>query len=258
MYFTSEFHGYQMDPLLLSQAESTAPALNRGLALLAVLAEEGPMTLEAAAARLRLPKASVFRLLGTLQSIGLIRKTADKRYEALWALQPLHDPRELFRERVAKRMPALCERTGCTVEWYEAVADGMKLVAQVNPESELRVQAKPGFLRAWSLEFEAVARLGHAFAETAPAVENTRMYVENGVLKSISRKEARQMLETARRDQSAVDLAYNTNGVRRLAVAAFEDGQFRGVLALAEAFHFSRKSRAPTQLKVLAQALELV
>ncbi len=242
------------------RAATTAPALNRGLAVLAALGEESALSLDDLAVRLCLPKASVFRLLGTLQQIGMVRKTADKRYEALWGLQPLGDARTHQRRRIEAKMPALCSATGCTVEWYEPSEAGMDLVRQINPDSELRVQARPGFVRKWGEEFEAVARLGYAFAREAPPVAPAQMYVDDGVLKKISRQEAVRLIAKAREDKAAGDLPFNSNSVRRCAVGVFDDAgeTFFGVLALAECFRFSRKPSAQsTFLKQLKTALNL-
>lgn len=234
-----------LNALSLSRAETPAPALNRGLALLAVLGNnQKPQSLDNLAGRLQLPKASVFRLLSALQDVGMVRKTPDKCYEPLWTLQPLEDKHALFRQRMEQRMQGLCTRTGCTVEWYEPDPQGMVLVTQVNPNSELHVQARPGFIRSWDDEFEAVARLAYAHDPQAPVIHSIRMYVSNGVLKNVPKKEIERLLKDARRTGTSSDQAYNTNGVRRHAIALIQDKTFYGVLALAEAFHFSEIDRS--------------
>lgn len=71
------------DPIHFCRSASTAPALNRGLAALGLLGEEGsPLSLESLAARLGLPKASLFRLLDTLQNLGLVRQAEDEFFNA--------------------------------------------------------------------------------------------------------------------------------------------------------------------------------
>ena len=244
-----------MNPLLFSRADTAAPALNRGLAVLAVLGAGSPLSLEALASRLKLPKASVFRLLGTLQQIGLVRKTPEKSYEALCVLRPLADARSLYRERVEKLLPEICRATGWTAEWYEPSALGMELIAQANPDREVRVQARPGFVRRWGEEFDAVARLGCAFAAEAPGLTGLHGYVSNGVIEKIPKKRAEEMRNEARRQGWASDTPFNSNGVRRSAIAALEDGTFRGVLTLAEAYHFSAPEKADRFLNELRAAL---
>lgn len=238
------------------QTSTPAPALSRGLAVLAALGDNGPRTLEALAGGLALPKASVFRLLETLRIAGMVRKNPDKTYEPLCRLQPLGDSRVRLRDLVTARMDALCADTGCTVEWYEPCAEGMRLVHQVNPDTELRVQAQPGFLRPWRVEFEAVTRLAHAFAAEALSVSATSMYATHGVLKPLPAAKVRALLADARQTRAAHDTAYNTNGVRRYAVAATGPDGLTGILALAECHRFGApRPRPSVLLKQLAQTL---
>jgi DNA-binding IclR family transcriptional regulator len=247
-----------MDPLFFSRADTAAPALNRGLAVLAALGTDSPLSLEVLASRLKLPKASVFRLLGTLQQIGLVRKTPEKSYETLCILRPLADARVRFRENIGKLLPELCRRAGGTVEWYEPSTLGMELIGQANPDREVRVQVRPGFVRRWGEEFDAVARLGYAFAAEAPSLAGLHGYVSNGVIEKISRKRAEELRTEAGRREEAADAVFNANGVRRCAVAALENGEFRGVLALAEVYQFSAPARPEGFLSELRAALRTV
>lgn len=240
----------------LRHADSPTPALNRGLALLVLLEREAPASLETLAGKLRLPKSSVFRLLETLGAIGLIQKNPNKSYEALCRLQPLREPGILFRQNLEPKMRQLSERIASTVEWYEPSAEGMRLVLQQNPDSELFVRAKPGFLRTWSTEFEAVARLGCAFAPNVAEIRGSRRFVENGRVEKVSKTEARSLIEEARRAKSAWDEAYNEQGVRRFAVAAFDPStRFLGVLAAAEVHRFSPSLESNDLLNQLKQTL---
>jgi DNA-binding IclR family transcriptional regulator len=242
-----------IDPYHLSHISTGAPALNRGLAVLSVLTQASPLSLDSVSEKLRLPKPSVYRLLSTLQRIGAVKKRSDKQYEPLWGLQSLIDVHLSFRERLHEPMVALCNKTMCTIEWYEVSARGMKLVQQEHPDSELYVQARPGFLRAWGRELDAVARLGYAFAEEAPKLVSLfEVYVSNGVYKkSLSKKEAEKRIQEAKNERSAYDVIYNLNGVRRYAVPVLMDESFLGVLALAEGYHFRRPSSSTDLLNQL-------
>ncbi len=245
-----------MAPLFLRE-KTGAPALSRGLAVLISLDPLSPPTLDQISSGLDLPKASTLRLLETLERTGMIRRNPDKRYEPLWKLEPLEDPRVQFRQNLKAKMETLCHETGCTVEWYEAADDGLRLILQTNPDVELCVKAKPGFLRDWQREFEAVTRVGHAFAKNAPSIQSTTVYVENGRLRKISQRQIRRLTDEARVECAAYDEAFNTNGVRRYAVAAFteQDKQFLGVLALAEVYHFNRSSNPRLILKQIQKIL---
>lgn len=245
-----------LDARELCKLSTPAPALGRGLALLSVLADQQPRTLEALAGGLGIPKASVLRLLSTLQSAGAVRKGADKRYEALWGFLPLAGPSAVLRRRLDEIMCRLCADFRCTVEWYEPEERGMALVRQVHPETGVRVQARPGFLREWNSEFEAVARLGHALHAEAPPPVSPRMYIDDGQLREVSKTKALRLMDDARHAKSASDSAFNENGVRRAAVAAMAGGALIGVLALAETFRFKKRSDTARQLLHLKNALE--
>lgn len=246
------------NPLDFCRSASSAPALNRGLAALSLLGEEEkPLSLETLASRLCLPKASLFRLLDTLQNLGLVRKTPDKCYEALWALRPRGDRRLAYRNTIERHLPDLCASTGCTVEWYEPAVEGMVLTLQSHPDSELRVQARPGFVRRWNEEFEAVARLGHALAPQAPELSAPGAYVANGTFRPLGHTAARRLLAEARARRQAEDEFFNSNGVRRCAAAVFSQPEdaFLGVLALAEVCHFSNRPPARSFLPTIAAFL---
>lgn len=232
-----------------------APALSRGLAVLAMLGEGRPASLEEISGRLRLPKASALRFLSTLQALGLLRKNPDKTYEAMFVLRPIVDPAARFLAGLEDLMGRLCQETGCTVEWYEPSASGCTLKRQVHPDCEVRVQARPGFVRKWEPEFEAVIRLGYAFIPGAPAIGRTKRYVTDGQLRNLSKKEVENLLTDARTSRTAIDTAFNNNGVRRAAAAVIPGGIFSGILAIAEVHRFGPENRNPDPLRLLSTTL---
>ncbi len=246
------------DPKALCRLRTPAPALSRGLALLAALADQRPRTLEALAGGLGIPKASALRLLATLQSAGAVRRGSDKSYEAIRGILPLAGSATSLRRQLDEIMSRLCRDCGCTVEWYEPVDRGMALIRQVHPEAEIRVQARPGFLREWNSEFEAVARLGHALHPAAPPLRSPKMYIGDGHLAGLSTRKAHRLLDEARMAKSASDSAFNENGVRRTAVAAIAGGTLFGVLALADVFRFKKSAGTDRHLQHLKKALEPV
>jgi DNA-binding IclR family transcriptional regulator len=164
---------------------------------------------------------------------------------------------QLFREILAPRMDALCQSVECTVEWYEPVAEGMKLVLQKHPATELYVHAKPGFIRDWTTEFEAVTRLAHAFSAEAPALTRIETYATNGRMETLDKTTIKNLIKAAREDPIAYDRAYNSRGVRRFAAAGFDHdtGEWLGVLAIAEGYHFFRKTQPQAYLKSLKATL---
>ncbi|MEM1060360.1 MAG: helix-turn-helix domain-containing protein, partial [Verrucomicrobiota bacterium] len=216
-----------------------APALARGLELLRFLEDGAWHSLEDAARSLRLPKASAYRLLATLVQQGLAEKGPDKRYQARWVLRP-RDAEQPWRERLEAALERLAESTGCTAEWYQPALEGMRLCRQIAGDAEVQVVARPGYLRDWSGELDAVACLGYAFAQEAPEPsDGLSAYLHNGRREALPAEQARRRIEEARAERHATDVAFNTNGIRRCALAVMDArDRFRGVLALAEAFRF--------------------
>jgi hypothetical protein len=82
-------------------------------------------------------------------------------------------------------------------------------------------QGKPGFLRPWNTEFEAVARLGHAFAPQAPSLHSPGHYVSDGVFKKLSAGKASLLLAEAfsfnHSNQEHRHLAYLTRTLTSIA-----------------------------------------
>jgi len=236
----------QFDFQSLLGVHSTSPAFTRGMAVLALLDSKPRQTLDEIARAVKLPKASAFRLLESMQQAGLVRKTPAKQYVPLWVLRPATNERVLYRDRIRGILSELATQTGCTAEWYESESSGLKLVVQQRSEGELQVSARPGYIRLWGEEMDAVACLGYAFDVAAPQPAKTlRAYEANGRKRPLLLKRALERIAKARTDSHAWDAFYNTNGVRRFAVAVMDNQTFRGVLALAEGFHFLEKKSSP-------------
>jgi len=234
-----------------------APALARGLEVLRFLEDGCWRTLEQIARQLEVPKASAYRLLTTLVQQGVAAKGPDKRYQALWVLRP-RDAVSLWYELLGKTLRDLAEETGCTAEWYEPDRMGMILCLQRQGSAEVNVVARPGYTRAWADELDCVATLGYAFAGQAPDLpELIKVYQQNGESGVIDAAAARERIGTARQSDEAYDSCFNSNAIRRCARAVrFPGTNFRGVLALAEAFNFKETSKPRDLLQHLQQATE--
>lgn len=247
----------QSSPQFLASLKTPAPALSRGLALMHLLRQDSPRNLESLSKSLKLPKASVSRLLETLEKSGVVLRTPEKGYEPLFTLEPLPNSGTRLRQKIDRRMPELSRISQCSVEWYEPSDAGLHLVLQHLADSELCVKAKPGFLRTWDTEFEAVTRLGHAFYPGAPSLQSIPLYRANGELTTIPKPVIQELIDHARIERSAHDVAFNTNGVRRFAVAAIDEATqtLIGVLALAQGFQFGEQPSPQTHIQSLQKTL---
>lgn len=233
------------------------PALLRGLSVMRLLSAEGPLALEAVATRLALPSSSTFRLLETLRSLGYAERDSARRYRLIWTFRAGEGASAAFTARLATRMEQLAETLGVTIEWYEAVPAGMELRSQRLPtRAEVRVLARPGFVRLWNTEFDAVARLGHVFAPQAPALRaRLTLFKRDGMTSRLPLVEARVLAAAARAARTASDTAFNSNGVRRAGAALLlPDGSLAGLLVAASSITFDPKAPSPARIVAALRA----
>jgi len=209
-------------------------------------------SLEQLAREVAYPKPSLFRLLQTLIDCGMVEKTTQLRYFPLQILQPFQPETDLFPARLDHLMKEISSRTHATLEWFTPSENGLVLEKQEHPDSEVRVVARPGFLREWQGELDAVAMLGYAFAPEAPSYERGRAYIRNGGWENLEPEQARLHIERARERKVASDLAFNANGIRRTAAAIFAP-DWRGILSVAVAYRFDRN---PSSAQIESQLLK--
>ncbi len=230
------------------EQEFSSPALAQGIEALNTLNALGPMSLEALSQQVGGSKSSLWRHLRTLAQMGLAEQRSRSEWAALRMLVPnvgLEGAKEAFRAGV---MEAVAAATGLTVEWYRGVGEGMALRDQRLAEAEVRVVARPGYLRAWGEEVDAVARLGYAFDPEAPEPEGDFWrYSRNGHRRGIQTATVVRAVRMASRERVAADRAFNSNLVRRSAAAVFYEGAYLGVLAVAEPYSF-QAAREPNDI----------
>jgi DNA-binding IclR family transcriptional regulator len=228
-----------------------APALSRGLVLLALLDRSGPARLEDLATSARLPKPSVLRLLRTLQTAGAAdREPGGKRWRALARLVPTADIATTLRARAAAALDHLCLRSGHIAELYALEDRGLRMIDRREPAGcAVTLRAQIGFLRDWN-EAEAVAQLGLAFG-AAPVTRHWAY--RDGKPARLAVTALRRKLSRVRDERVAVDFEANVHGVRRIAVPIV-DSQRRlsGALAIAAIGADASAEHLP-RLKALVQ-----
>ncbi len=230
---------------------TAVPALARGLAAMRLLSAEGPLAMEAVASRLSLPRSSAFRLLETLRTLGYAERDPARRYRLIWSFQPGEGVAAAFSARLDSCMERLADSLGVTLEWYEASERGLELRRQRLPvRGEVRVAARPGFVREWNTQLDAVARLGHAFSPKAPVLRSGLVaYTRDGRLSKIPLREARALVASARKSRSATDVPFNQNGVRRCGSVVLLPGDVSaGFLVAAASITFDPDAPAPARL----------
>ncbi|HPO90992.1 MAG TPA: helix-turn-helix domain-containing protein [Victivallales bacterium] len=236
-----------------------APALARGLDLIEFLSESEPLTLERLSEKLSIPKASLLRLLETLELKGYVEKNPkNKEYMAKTIIIPTFIEKNL-REKINKLLNDLSEKTLRTVEFYIPDKNGLKIAFRKECEiKNITVKAKIGFKRSLDSEFEAVTRIAHAFADSLKTQYYDKMWIYNsGQIKKINKEDYEEFVKTTKKERIAIDFEFNSNGVRRTAAPIFEDKNLIGIIALAENFYPNCDEDTKKNAKILKNTCEL-
>ncbi len=238
----------------------SAPALRRGIAVLRLLAAQGPFSLEEIARETGFPKSSLLRILRALVDLDLVARPAStKQYRATAQLVPLRVSGRAFAEALGRTLETLAADTGQTAEWYVPGPDGMVMVRRAEPSrGEIWVMARIGFLRPWRGELDAPAALGLAFFREMPSGGGWWTYDAKRARMRLKRTDVARRIARARADESMADPHCNPNGVRRTSALVRHRDEPAGVLALAESVPTGRaegQSRYCDQLLAAARRL---
>jgi DNA-binding IclR family transcriptional regulator len=238
-----------------------APALGKGIEAIRILLKEGPLGLERLAQQTRIPKASLLRIMKTLETLEVVERDAStKRFSLRQILIPLGttgEPR--FRESIRKALEHLADATGLTAEWYvPEPGTGMIITERREPiERTVRVVAKIGFVRTFHGEMDAVARIAARWGLTPSAESESDcwIYEQDGSRKRLEHEKRVALLREKGRNEADMDIFWNPHGVRRYAVAVSDrNGRLAGILALAESFTPSHEEGIDRNLDILSDA----
>ena len=233
------------------------PALVRGIEIIRLLKGQDNLSLEQIASSIKAPKASISRVLQTLESVGVVhREYPSKRYSLLQALVPLKDP--LTDETIQKYLDRISEQSQKRSEFYRSENQGLRITHVSSPkQQEVTVNAQVGYLRTWDTELEAVCAVGHAFSPDAESLQKSIFHAGDSKgenKKSI--KESLMHIELTREQKGMIDREFNSNGVRRLAAPLIgKEGYFHGILALAETSLNSDGKKFPDKLSLLHEVI---
>jgi IclR family acetate operon transcriptional repressor len=155
-------------------------ALERGLIILQALAlSDHPLTLQDVASRTTIPKATVFRLLATLEGRGFVARTRDGAYRLGWQTlqltQPAHGTVDLRRaaQQILEHLHHLSGDTVNLAKWH----DRQVIYVEVLPSSRpLRFVELPGSVAP----LHATA-LGKAIAAFLPRSQVITVLREKGM-----------------------------------------------------------------------------
>lgn len=215
-----------------------APALQRGLALLRLLDQDGPQSLERLVQVTGWPKSSVHRLLQSLElNQAVHRDPQSRRYIAVLRLVHDHPQTHELRRQAQPIMARLAEQTGHTVELYSWRSAAGQLVMDLRCEpddKQVAVRARVGSHRELS-ELDATAQIVQAFSLPRSRWHRRQWVWNQGERRQLSRNEVCDHVQHVHKQRYAIDLNVNSHGVRRYAVPLFNaDEQLAAVLALAQ------------------------
>jgi DNA-binding IclR family transcriptional regulator len=239
-----------------------APALTRGLWVLGYLNREGACSLDRLAKSSTWPKASVLRLLRSLETAGAVaRDPASKRWHALKRLAGGGGPEEKIRLRCAEPMAWLCRACGQTVEVYAWDQGRLRMVDRAEPEDvEVTVRARIGSL--WGWDVDSLALVGYAFGiagrdAQAPWPARELWCWRDRVRVAFPAAELPGVVAEVKSRTVASDLGSNGNGVwRHSAPLRDGNGGLVGAIAVARVDPPGGPDRRPEAHAQLTEAVE--
>jgi len=222
---------------------SAAPALTRGLVLLAWLGEQGGGSLEQLARSTGYPKSSLLRLLQTLEQMGAVScDPSTKRYTPLVRIMDIagrQDQHRLFQ----RQMTELCERLGHSLEAYRWTGQGLMMVNRWEPDSAgVRAVARVGYVRNLC-ELDCLSLIYRT--QINPDYRGRSgcwSWDERAQRVTLCSRDISPRLDEARKQTVLVDPGINPNGVRRYAV--WLGSPLALILAVAQVVHPSRPQKS--------------
>lgn len=234
-----------------NSGKSTAPALERGLAILEALARSrGGLSLSQLTRYLDLPKSSVFCLLRTLENCGyLFRDPESGKYTVslrVCNLASLALSGISMRDQARPHLRQLAEETHLTVHMTILENGSCVLIEKVVPTGVTPIASWVG--KHLSLHCTAV---GKAVAAYLPEDQLAKILREQGLLRHnentiCSIKRLKQDLELVRQRRYALDDQEEEIGMRCIGAAVFDRDKVVGALSLVATTNEIHSGNLPT------------
>lgn len=221
-------------PTVNPEKADPAPALTRGLELLALLARDGQSSLELLARKTGWPKSSLWRYLQALEAHDAVTQHSEsKLWEARMALRPIDSVSSAALEAARRTLPLWAERTGCCTELYRVDPQRLVLIDRAEAEEELApIRARIGFERDLS-ELDATALIYFASQSKVQLPKKLWAWHE-GRRRKLGARTAEIRIAETQKSGWAHDNDFNEYGFRRFARPVLEQGQLVGVLAIVQ------------------------
>ena len=239
-----------------------APALDKGITVLQLLADDSELSLETICNLTQVPKASLLRFLETLIAKGCVSKDPKtKKYRALMQLVPMNSSNSDFLRLVEESLDELSHEQGATAEWFEVSDEAARVVRRHEPENTyVRVAARVGFRMDIHTYFEAIAQVALATGRIVKS-EGSEYHKPEWRQKHILTEEEIQadVKKVQENDFLAVDDYYNSSGVRRVAIAVMnEDDSLQGILSLAYSYEPDQEALIASAAVALKRSARLL
>ncbi len=241
-----------------------APALTRGLAILAALTSKGASTLEALVSETGFPKTSVLRLLSALCDCGAVeRDELTKRYSAKISLTQRVETGMTLIHRAREVMSGLSQQFGHTCELYRKLAGGLTMIERVEPDTvTVTATARIGHYRDLT-EIESLDLVYRSWADDAQQAPRKQLWQwdEHCKAQPIKINKLNQLVRQTTSQGYAFDLTINPNGVRRYSVPIFDQHDSQtlwGILTMAQVVHPANPQPNTQIINALTDAGEIL
>lgn len=189
-------------PAVPVDAPTGAPALEKGLDLIEVLAEEpGGLTQKTVAERAGRSVGEIFRMLGVLERRGYVVRDADGRYALtlrLFELAHRHPPEKRLIEAALAAMEALADEVGHACHLVVTHNRRLMVLTQVQPDS---------VLMGWSVRVGAVFPLAERYVSARVITAFQRPDRQEALIAAMAQEPGAAAPESIRRRLAAIALA---------------------------------------------------
>jgi DNA-binding IclR family transcriptional regulator len=219
-----------------------APAVHQAIEVIEMLIESESLTLGQIAEKTEFSKATLLRLLETMESHSWVGKiSGGKAYESLVVIRPKNNPAHNSELLIQNIIDELSTKTNHTVEWYLPREKYAEIIQRCEPTDRVvSIRAKLGFRRIYAGELDAVNRVAMASgAIDCRQNEPDTGYstYKDGKHIHIPIHEAQTLVTQVGDELLTYDHEWNNNGIRRHAIGIKgRNGELAGILAIASSF----------------------
>ncbi len=181
-------------------------------------------------------QATLLRMLNVLEDYGYIRKSKEKRYQALFKIEKdnaLHQDDKILIDNI---MDKVIKQGASSVEFLQVRGENLFWVKKLEQSDlAIRIAARSGFQRGiYELDAPSRLYLKTIGKEKAAAKFDTGKFYDTAYSK-VTWLKALQIFDNEDHNKVIFDKNGNSNGIRRFAVLLGTKDNYAGLLSIAEA-----------------------